>query len=72
MQIKQQEVLARKKIVSNPVQMDAIKKQIAAKQAAKMERKAAKKEAKTARKEAKAARKEKKVAPRALATLVVG
>ena len=61
MQIKQQEVLARKKIVSNPVQMDAIKKQIAEQQAAKAERKAAKKEAKAVKREAKAARKDKKV-----------
>lgn len=56
MQIKQQELMARKKIVANPVQMDAIRRSLAEKAKAKAARKAAK----AAKKAAKKAKKEKK------------
>jgi len=55
-QIKQQELTARKSIVANPVQMDAIKRQLLEKARAR----AAKKAAKAAKKAAKKARKDKK------------
>ena len=59
-QIKQQELMARKKIVANPVQMDAIKRSLMEKAQVKAARKAAKAEAKAAKKAAKKAKKEKK------------
>lgn len=59
-QIKQQELMARKKIVANPVKMDAIKKKLQEKTAVKAARRAAKAEAKAAKKAAKKAKKDKK------------
>lgn len=59
-QIKQQELIARKKIVSNPVQMDMIRKRLKEKAEAKAARKAAKATAKAARKAAKKAKKHEK------------
>ena len=52
--------MARKNLVANPVQMDAIRKAVAKKKEAKEERKAAKREAKAARKAAKKSKKDKK------------
>lgn len=54
--MKQQEASQRKAILSNPVQMDNIKKQIAAVKAAKMSAKAQKKAEKKAKKQAKKVR----------------
>lgn len=59
-QIKQQELMARKKIVANPVQMDSIRRSLAEKAKAKAAKKAAKAEAKAAEKAAKKAKKDKK------------
>ena len=52
--------MARKNIVANPVQMDAIKKKLQERAEAKAAKKAAKAEAKAAKKAAKKAKKEKK------------
>lgn len=52
--------MARKNLVANPVQMDAIRKAVQQKKQAKEDKKAAKKEAKLARKASKKARKDKK------------
>ena len=60
MQIKQQELASRKSIVANPVQMDAIKRQLLEKARARAAKKAAKAEAKAAKKAAKKAKKDKK------------
>ena len=60
-QIKQQEITARRTIASNPVQMDAIRRQVemrkTAEEAAKVARKADKKAGKQAKKDAKRAEK---------------
>lgn len=57
LQIKQQEIAARRSIASNPVQMDAIRKQVEKRKAAEEAAKAAKKAEKRAKKEAKRAEK---------------
>lgn len=49
-QIKQQEIAARKSVIANPVQMDAVKRQAEAVAAEKAARKQAKKDAKAAKK----------------------
>ncbi len=56
-QIKQQEIAARRTIASNPVQMDAIRKQVEARKAAEEGAKAAKKAEKRSKKEARRAEK---------------
>ena len=55
LQIKQQEIAARRTIASNPVQMDAIRRQVEQRKAAEEAAKAAKKGEKRARKEARRA-----------------
>ncbi|CAK0779174.1 hypothetical protein CVIRNUC_004711 [Coccomyxa viridis] len=55
--IKQQEIAARRTIASNPVQMDAIRKQVEQRKAAEEEAKAAKKAGKRAKKDARRAEK---------------
>ena len=57
LQIKQQEIAARRTIASNPVQMDAIRKQVEMRKAAEEEAKAAKKAEKRAKKDARRAEK---------------
>ena len=57
LQIKQQEIAARRTIASNPVQMDAIRKQVEQRKAAEEEAKAAKKAGKRAKKDARRAEK---------------
>ena len=57
LQIKQQEIAARRSIASNPVQMDAIRKQVEKRKAAEEAAKAAKKAEKRAKKDAKRAEK---------------
>ena len=57
LQIKQQEIAARRTIASNPVQMDAIRKQVEQRKAAAEEAKAAKKAGKRAKKDARRAEK---------------
>ena len=57
LQIKQQEIAARRTIASNPVQMDAIRKQVEQRKAASEEAKAAKKAVKRAKKDTRRAEK---------------
>ena len=57
LQIKQQEIAARRTIASNPVQMDAIRKQVEARKAAEEAAKAVKKAEKRSKKEVRRAEK---------------
>lgn len=66
-QIKQQEIAARKSVMANPVQMDAIKLQATKQQASLVEQQQQKAEPKRAKKDAKAAKKAKKQARKAQA-----
>lgn len=70
-QIRQQEIAARKSIASNPVKMDAIKREVAQIKAAQEAVKAHKKAAKTAKKEAKRAKKDERKAEKRHAKLKV-
>ncbi len=71
-QIRQQEIATRKKIASNPVKMDAIKREVAQIQAAQQAAKAQKKAAKLAKKDAKRAKKDERNAEKRHAKLKVG
>lgn len=72
LQIRQQEISARKSIASNPVKMDAIKKEVAQLKAAAEAAKAARKAEKTAKKEAKREKKAERKAEKAQAKAGVG
>ena len=71
MQIRQQEIAARKSIAQNPVKMDAIKREVAQIQAAQQSAKLQKKAAKLANKDAKRAKKEERKAEKRHAKLKV-